>query len=362
MRITVRNLTKRFGQMAAVADVTLAIEEGELFTLLGPSGCGKTTLLRLIAGFYNADQGEIRFDERLMNQVPAHERGIGMVFQNYALWPHMTVYENAAYGLKLRKIPRAEIAERIRVVLENVKLTELEHRYPGQLSGGQQQRVALARALVLNPDILLLDEPLSNLDAKIRVQVRAEIRKLQQQLGITTIYVTHDQEEALAMSDRIAVFNQGRVLQIGPPKELYERSASRFVADFIGTNNLIDGTVREIQPQHKSAVCDTRLGTIIAIHDKRLSAGSKCETYLRPENIARDGASVADHNHFTGQIAYAAYLGNTLRYDVDTGGDPAASAIIKADIRDPWHHQPYPMGTTVTLSFPASAGYAISAE
>jgi iron(III) transport system ATP-binding protein len=362
MRITVRNLTKRFGQMAAVADVTLAIEEGELFTLLGPSGCGKTTLLRLIAGFYNADQGEIRFNERLMNQVPAHERGIGMVFQNYALWPHMTVYENVAYGLKLRKISHAEIAERIRVVLENVKLTELEHRYPGQLSGGQQQRVALARALVLNPDILLLDEPLSNLDAKIRVQVRAEIRKLQQQLGITTIYVTHDQEEALAMSDRIAVFNQGRVLQIGPPKELYERSASRFVADFIGTNNLIDGTVREIQAQHKSAVCDTRLGTISAIPDKRLSGGSKCVICVRPENIAIDGASAADHNHFKGQIAFAAYLGNTLRYDVDTGGDPGTGAIIKADIRDPWHHQPYPMGTTVTLSFPASAGYAIPAE
>jgi iron(III) transport system ATP-binding protein len=362
MRITVRNLTKRFGQMAAVADVTLAIEEGELFTLLGPSGCGKTTLLRLIAGFYNADQGEIRFNERLMNQVPAHERGIGMVFQNYALWPHMTVYENVAYGLKLRKIPHAEIAERIRVVLENVKLTELEHRYPGQLSGGQQQRVALARALVLNPDILLLDEPLSNLDAKIRVQVRAEIRKLQQQLGITTIYVTHDQEEALASSDRIAVFNQGRVLQIGPPKELYERSASRFVADFIGTNNLIDGTVREIQPQHKSAVCDSRLGTISAIPDKRLSGGSKCVICVRPENIAIDGASVADHNHFKGQIAFAAYLGNTLRYDVDTGGDPGTGTIIKADIRDPWHHQPYPMGTTVTLSFPASAGYAIPAE
>ena len=362
MRIAVRNLTKRFGQMAAVADVTLAIEEGELFTLLGPSGCGKTTLLRLIAGFYNADQGEIRFDERLMNQVPAHERGIGMVFQNYALWPHMTVYENVAYGLKLRKIPHAEIAERIRVVLENVKLTELEHRYPGQLSGGQQQRVALARALVLNPDILLLDEPLSNLDAKIRVQVRAEIRKLQQRLGITTIYVTHDQEEALAMSDRIAVFNQGRVLQIGPPKELYERPASRFVADFIGTNNLIDGTVREIQPQQQRALCDTRLGTITAIPDKRLSAGSKCVICVRPENIAIDDVSAADHNHFTGQIAFAAYLGNTLRYDADTGGDPATGAIIKADIRDPWHHQPYPMGTTVTLSFPTSAGYAIPAE
>jgi ABC-type Fe3+/spermidine/putrescine transport system ATPase subunit len=299
-----------------------------------------------------------------MNQVPPHLRGIGMVFQNYALWPHMTVYENAAYGLKLRKIPGNEIAERIRVVLENVRLTGMERRYPGQLSGGQQQRVALARALVLNPDILLLDEPLSNLDAKVRVQVRAEIRKLQQKLGITTIYVTHDQDEALTLSDRIAVFNQGRVLQIGPPKELYERPASRFVADFIGINNLINGTVRQVNAQQQRVVCDTRLGTMTAIADQRLTAGSKCVICVRPENIAIDGAgaSVSDHNQFKGPIAFAAYLGNTLRYDVDTGGDPGAPAIIKADIRDPWHHHPYAMGTAVTLSFPADAGYAIPAE
>ena len=365
MRIAVKQLTKKFGQMAAVADVTLAIEEGELFTLLGPSGCGKTTLLRLIAGFYNPDQGEIRFNDKLMNEVPPHLRGIGMVFQNYALWPHMTVYENAAYGLKLRKIAGGEIAERIRAVLENVRLTGLENRYPGQLSGGQQQRVALARALVLNPDILLLDEPLSNLDAKIRVQVRAEIRKLQQKLGITTIYVTHDQDEALTLSDRIAVFNQGRVLQIGPPKELYERPASRFVADFIGTNNLIDGTVRLLDETNHRVTCDTALGTITALPDARLRAGAKCVICVRPENIAidREPTPAAEtRNSFKGQIAFAAYLGNTLRYDVDTSADPAKSAIIKADIRDPWHHQPYAMGATVALSFPPNAGYAIPAE
>jgi iron(III) transport system ATP-binding protein len=221
----------------------LSIEDGELFTLLGPSGCGKTTLLRLIAGFYAPDEGEIRFDGQSVNDVPASERGIGMVFQNFALWPHMTVHENAAYGLKLRRLGQAEIATRVGAVFEKVRLTGLGDRYPGQLSGGQQQRVALARALVLSPQILLLDEPLSNLDAKIRVQVRQEIRKLQRELGITTMYVTHDQEEALTLSDRIAVFNQGKVLQVGPPKELYERPANRFVADFIGINNLIDGTV-----------------------------------------------------------------------------------------------------------------------
>src|SRR4030095_6234345 len=284
MRIAVRNLIKKFGQMAAVADVTLTIEEGELFTLLGPSGCGKTTLLRLIAGFYNADQGEIRFDERLMNQVPAHERCIVMVFQNYALWPHMTVYENVAYGLKLRKIPHAEIAERVRVVLENVKLTELEHRYPGQLSGGQQQRVALARALVLNPDILLLDEPLSNLDAKIRVQVRAEIRKLQQELGITTIYVTHDQEEALSLSDRVAVMKDGRVLQVGVPKELYERPRTRFVADFVGTNKLLPGQVRERRGER--VFVETEVGRLEAIPNAAAAITDRCVLAIRPENVA----------------------------------------------------------------------------
>jgi iron(III) transport system ATP-binding protein len=358
MRITVENLTKKFGQMAAVNEVSLAIAEGELFTLLGPSGCGKTTLLRLIAGFYNPDQGEIRFNDKLMNETPPHERGIGMVFQNYALWPHMTVHENAAYGLKLRKIAKTEITERIRVVLENVKLTGMEQRYPGQLSGGQQQRVALARALVLNPDILLLDEPLSNLDARVRVQVRAEIRKLQQRLGITTIYVTHDQDEALTLSDRIAVFNQGRVCQVGTPKALYEKPATRFVADFIGTNNLIDGTVRLLDAANHRAICNTALGTISAVPDERLAAGAKCVICVRPEKIAINAAPAAEGNGFKGQVAFAAYLGNTVRYDVDAG----AGAVIKADVRDPWDHQPHAMGTAVALSFPPNAGYAIPAD
>jgi len=218
----------------AVDGASLEIGEGELFTLLGPSGCGKTTLLRLMAGFYAADAGEIWFGERRVDALRPYERNIGMVFQNYALWPHMTVRANVAYGLKLKKLGAAAIAERVAAGLEKVNLTGLELRYPGQLSGGQQQRVALARALVLNPDILLLDEPLSNLDAKIRVQVRAEIRKLQKDLGITTVYVTHDQEEALSLSDRVAVMRDGRILQVASPQELYERPAGRFVADFVG--------------------------------------------------------------------------------------------------------------------------------
>jgi len=358
VRISVANLTKRFGPLAVVSEVSLSIEEGELFTLLGPSGCGKTTLLRLVAGFYAPDGGEIRFDDRVVNAVPPHERGIGMVFQNYALWPHMSVSENVSYGLKLRKVSSSEIAERVRGVLHKVGLTGLGDRYPGQLSGGQQQRVALARALVLNPQILLLDEPLSNLDAKIRVQVRAEIRKLQKELGITTIYVTHDQEEALTLSDRIAVFNQGKVFQVGPPKALYERPANRFVADFIGINNLVDGTVRAIEGPLRTVRVETAVGEISAIYDERLHVGDRCVICIRPENAAVDGESGGERNHLKGKISFAAYLGNTLRYDVDLGN----GVTFKTDVGDPWHHEQLPMGKPVTLSCLVASTLAIPAD
>jgi iron(III) transport system ATP-binding protein len=352
MRIGAVNLHKQFGTNVVVDRASFAIEEGELFTLLGPSGCGKTTLLRLIAGFYPPDAGEIRFDERVVNAVPPHERGIGMVFQNYALWPHMTVAQNIAYGLKLRKLAKDEIATRSREVLEKVKLSGLEQRYPGQISGGQQQRVALARALVLNPKILLLDEPLSNLDAKIRVQVRAEIRKLQKELGITTVYVTHDQEEALTLSDRIAVFNEGRVFQVGPPKELYERPANRFVADFIGINNLIDGTVRSV---NGALLVETAVGPLRALPDARFKAGDRCVLSVRPENASISGKN---DNRVEGKIAFAAYLGNTLRYDIDLGG----GAVFKADVRDPWHHELLATGSRVSVGFAASSTVAIPAS
>ncbi|HTP95442.1 MAG TPA: ABC transporter ATP-binding protein [Burkholderiales bacterium] len=359
MQITVRDLSKRFGPLEVVSRVGFTIEEGEMFTLLGPSGCGKTTLLRLIAGFYAPDEGEIRFDERVVNAVPAHERGIGMVFQNYALWPHMTVAQNVAYGLKLRKLAGAEIATRVEGVLDKVKLAGLGGRYPGQLSGGQQQRVALARALVLNPEILLLDEPLSNLDAKIRVQVRAEIRKLQKELGITTVYVTHDQEEALTLSDRIAVLNQGRVCQIGQPKELYERPATRFVADFIGINNLVEGTVRSVEEAGGTLRVGTALGELRAVRGEPLRPGEPCVVCVRPENLAFDGDGGGDgeRNRFHGRVAFAAYLGNTLRYDVDLGG----GVTFKADVRDPWHHEQMPAGSAVRLSCPVGSTLAIPA-
>ncbi len=289
-----------------------------------------------------------------MTGLPPHARNIGMVFQNYALWPHMTVAENVSYGLRIRKIPAAAVRARLDEGLRKVNLTGLEARYPGQLSGGQQQRVALARALVLEPDILLLDEPLSNLDAKIRVQVRAEIRQLQQALRITTIYVTHDQEEALSLSDRVAVMKDGRVLQVGAPKELYERPRTRFVADFVGTNNLVAGEVLERRDQE--LVVRTAIGQLRAIPNGAVAG--RCVLAIRPENVALGPAAggATDGNVVRGRVALVSYLGNTLRYDLETAG----GLVLKADIRDPWHHDPLPIGHEVTATFPASVTLAVS--
>jgi iron(III) transport system ATP-binding protein len=355
MQISVHDIVKRFGKNEVVGRSSFTIKEGELFTLLGPSGCGKTTLLRLIAGFYAPDEGEVRFDGRSVNDVPPHARGIGMVFQNYALWPHMTVTDNVAYGLKLRKTASSEIAQRVQAVLFKVKLEGLGDRYPGQLSGGQQQRVALARALVLNPKILLLDEPLSNLDAKVRIQVRAEIRKLQKELGITTVYVTHDQEEALTLSDRILVFNKGRVFQVGTPRQLYERPENPFVADFIGINNMLPGVVASAGKD----VCSIRtvLGEISALPNGDLKPEEHCIACIRPENIAI-GAPAGGSNRLKGRMSFAAYLGNTLRYDFDLG----QGITIKADVRDPWHHETLAVGAEVELGFAPSSTIAIPAQ
>src|SRR5436190_20773388 len=351
MNIALRDVAKRFGAAAAVQGVTLEIADGELFTLLGPSGCGKTTLLRLIAGFYRPpDAGEIRFGDRRVDALPPYARNIGMVFQNYALWPHMTVRANVTYGLRLRKLSADEIVRRLDEGLRQVNLSGLEDRYPGQLSGGQQQRVALARALVLNPDILLLDEPLSNLDAKIRVQVRAEIRTLQRELGITTIYVTHDQEEALSLSDRVAVMREGRVLQVAAPKELYERPLTRFVADFVGTNNFIGGVCGGAAGEH--VLVDTAFGPLRARPTRIVERGARCVLAIRPENLALDGHG---ENALDGKVILASYLGNALRYDVAT----AEGGVLKVDVRDPWHHVPLPPGQSVRVTFQASAALTL---
>ena len=354
MKILLRYVLKRFGSLAAVDRATVDVGDGELFTLLGPSGCGKTTLLRLIAGFYRPpDGGEIHFGARRVDTLPPHERNIGMVFQNYALWPHMTVRGNVTYGLRLRRLPADEIARRFEDGLRKVNLAGMADRYPGQLSGGQQQRVALARALVLNPDILLLDEPLSNLDAKIRVQVRAEIRKLQRDLGITTIYVTHDQEEALSMSDRVAVMRDGRILQVATPKTLYERPVNRFVADFVGTNNFIPGLCKERGADH--ALVETPLGELRGRAGDAVGAGARCVLAVRPENVSLGGAG---ENGVDGEVTFASYLGNTLRYDVATRG----GLTLKVDVRDPWHHETLPPGRAVHVSFPASVALTLPDE
>jgi len=359
MNIELHDIVKRFGSLEAVSHVSLEIHDGELFTLLGPSGCGKTTILRLIGGFHEPDCGGISFGGRNVTRLPPYERNIGMVFQNYALWPHMTVFENIAYGLKLRKVSRGQIGDKVAHTLGLVNLAGLGERYPGQLSGGQQQRVALARALVLNPDVLLLDEPLSNLDAKIRLQVRAEIRKLQKELAITTVYVTHDQEEALTLSDRIAVIDRGIMQQIGTPWTLYERPANPFVADFIGINNLIPGRIREKIDGGAWVKVETAAGDLTCEGDARLGAGDRCTICVRPETASIGDTETARENVncICGDVSFASFIGNTIRYDVEIRG----GTIFRVDVQNPRDHKPYAMGESVQVSFSAKTSLAIPA-
>jgi len=350
VNIKLDDVVKRFGTLEAVSHISLDIKDGELFTLLGPSGCGKTTILRLVGGFHKPDQGRIYFGDKEVSALAPYERNIGMVFQNYALWPHMTISNNITYGLKLKKIPKAEISEKVSHVLKLVNLSGLESRYPGQLSGGQQQRVALARALVLNPDVLLLDEPLSNLDAKIRVQVRAEIRKLQKELGITTIYVTHDQEEALTLSDRIAVINFGKLQQIGSPRDLYERPENPFVADFIGINNLIPGEIREVNPTERWMKVETKVGPLLCDYRERFKPGDQCMVSVRPEtaSIGTSQEVQKEFNRIAGNVSFAYYIGNTIRYDVEID----STLLFKVDVENPWEHQVFSIGDKVCIHFP----------
>jgi iron(III) transport system ATP-binding protein len=349
MNIRLQDVVKRFGSLEAVSHVSLDIQAGELFTLLGPSGCGKTTILRLIGGFHKPDHGGIWFGGRDVTSSPPYERNIGMVFQNYALWPHMTIFQNIAYGLKLKKVSREKIGTKVAHALGLVNLRGLEERYPGQLSGGQQQRVALARALVLNPDVLLLDEPLSNLDAKIRLQVRAEIRKLQKELAITTIYVTHDQEEALTLSDRIAVIEQGKLMQIGTPWDLYERPANPFVADFIGINNLILGQIEKHLDAEGRVAVKTAVGVLVSESNAAFEPGNPCVVCVRPETAAigeseESGESV---NRISGTVGFASFIGNAVRYDVEIGN----GMIFRVDVQNPRDHHPYALGEKVAVAF-----------
>jgi iron(III) transport system ATP-binding protein len=325
--IEIQYLFKTFKNTVAVNRISLAVQQGEMLTLLGPSGCGKTTTLRCIAGLEKPEGGGIVIDGRSMLNpafVPPADRGIGMVFQNYAVWPHMKVYSNVAYGLKLEKTPRAEIRARTMQVLEMVGLGGLEERYPGQLSGGQQQRVALARALVRNPKVMLLDEPLSNLDAKLREKMRFEIKSLAKRMGITSVYVTHDQAEAMVISDRIAVMQAGNVVQIDTPQQIYAEPANRFVADFIGTMNFIPAQIAAPQPGEDA------LGVRTAFSDRlicrrpgqAMQPGDHVFASIRPEEVdVFAEAPSGMPNLFKGTIAHKAYLGNFLYFFVDINGE-----------------------------------------
>jgi iron(III) transport system ATP-binding protein len=317
--IDIERVTKRFGATIAVRALTLEIHDREFVTLLGPSGCGKTTLLRLIAGFMAPDEGEIRVGPVTLSSpaavVPPERRGMGMVFQNYAVWPHKTVYQNVAFGLEVRRVARAETTARVGRILELVKLAGLERRYPNQLSGGQQQRVALARSLVVEPAILLLDEPLSNLDAKLRELMRGELKELQRRTGITFVYVTHDQSEAMALSDRIAVMHQGEIMQCGAPREVYTRPANKTVADFMGLVNLIPARViRACGDDSVVAVGgDHPIGVRLP---PGLVAGQTAAVAVRPESIRlvslldRPGADAV--GTVPGKVADVTFLGNFI--------------------------------------------------
>jgi iron(III) transport system ATP-binding protein len=311
--VRLENISKRFGLTVAVDAVSLTIIDGELFFLLGPSGCGKTTVLRMIAGFTEPSGGRIAFGSRDVTHLPPNRRNTGMVFQSYALWPHMTVRENVGYGLRVRKITGPRRAERIDAALCTVRMEPYADRKPNQLSGGQQQRVALARALVVEPTLLLLDEPLSNLDAKLRLEMRAEIRRICTETGITTIYVTHDQKEALSMADRVAVLNEGRIVQVGTPRELYDRPASRFVAEFLGETNFLAATVAKVDGG--TVVLDTPAGQLRSASDgdATVARGDAVTCSLRPESLrpARPG----DHeNRLHGTWLETTYLGETAQH------------------------------------------------
>jgi putative spermidine/putrescine transport system ATP-binding protein len=279
------HVTKRFGNAAAISDLSLEVLRGELLTLLGPSGCGKTTLLNLVAGFFSPDSGSISIDGRLVNDVPTHKREIGLVFQSYALFPHMTVATNVAYGLRTRRLPKREIARRVGDVLSLVKLDGLQDRKPRQLSGGQQQRVALARALVINPKVLLLDEPFSALDKNLRESMQIELREIQRNLGVTTIFVTHDQSEALSLSDRIVVMAEGRIRQVGTPQEVYANPRERFVASFVGDVNMMRGKLVRIEQSHAIVEIGTAQITVPVDTVRGVTVSTPVDLFVRPEHL-----------------------------------------------------------------------------
>ncbi|MBR1229181.1 MULTISPECIES: ABC transporter ATP-binding protein [unclassified Bradyrhizobium] len=347
--VRIEQVNLSYGDNHVLKSIDLDIRPGEFFAFLGPSGCGKTTLLRLIAGFNHADSGRVLVGEKDISALPPWKRDIGMVFQSYALWPHMTVARNVAFGLEEKRVPRAEIGPRVAAALELVGLTGLDQRRPAQLSGGQQQRVALARTIAVEPKLLLLDEPLSNLDAKLRVQVRRELRELQQRLGLTTIFVTHDQEEANTVCDRIAVMNQGVIQQVGTPKDLYEQPANLFVANFLGTANIVEGRVIGDGASRAYEVAGG-LKIPIAV-DRKLAPGARM--VFRPQDCTIIGAGESagpDRTEAAGTVSYREFLGASVRYGVRAG-----AANIAVDC--PFHAGDtlHEVGTAVTVAIATSS-------
>ena len=348
-RLQLTGLTKTYGDFRAVADVDLDIAQGELVVLLGPSGCGKTTTLRMIAGFIAPTAGEIRLGGEDITRRPPWKRNTGLVFQSYALFPHLTVAQNVAFGLRMRKIPEAQAASRVAEALRLVRLEGLAERLPRELSGGQQQRVALARALVIEPDILLLDEPLSNLDAKLRHEVRVEIRELQKKLGLTTVMVTHDQEEALTMADRLVVMSDGQVQQVGSQRELYESPANQFVAGFVGRTNFLRGRVEA------PGVFRSESGLPIRCRDDAPVGGRVLA--LRPERLTLSSAPVADAaNSFPATVEFASYLGGVLEYYVRLTPQDRLMVQAPNKMADAAHA----VGDRIHLHWPAQASLVLA--
>jgi ABC-type Fe3+/spermidine/putrescine transport system ATPase subunit len=344
--VRLEHLVKRFDSVPAVEDMSLTVGSGEFISLVGPSGCGKTTTLNLIAGFLAPDAGNIFIDGERLNDVPIYKRKMGMVFQSYALFPHMTVLENIAFGLRMQKAADAVVRREVGRALELVRLPGVEQRYPRQLSGGQQQRIALARALVINPRVLLLDEPLSNLDAQLRKEMRIELRDIQKAVGITAIFVTHDQEEALSLSDRLAVMYRGRIEQVGTPIEIYETPRTEFVNSFIGETNLL--AVRVLEVQDGTAQVDfggqrmpVRLG------DTAVSAGDLLKIAIRPEKIGIRPAAGPAGLWVAGTVEHAVFIGNMTYYRVKAGGQMLAVLSQNLDART------FPPGAPVQLGFQA---------
>ena len=357
--LEIQNVTRRFGDFTAVDQVSLGIEAGEFFTLLGPSGCGKTTLLRMIAGFDLADGGRILLNGEDLASRPPEKRPTRMVFQSYALFPHMTVEGNVAFPLQMARTPSAEIPAKVREALEDVRLTGFGKRYPHELSGGQRQRVAIARALVTHPAVLLLDEPLAALDAKLREEMQLELINLQKEVGITFVYVTHDQTEALALSHRIAVMNQGRVEQLDEPSKIYGFPRTRFVADFIGHCNLFSGPVKD-SAAGMVMIDVPGLGPVRVATDSGVGPGRECSIALRPEKIRiqAPGPAAAGENLYRGNVADLLYMGDVTVYKVATSGGTRVEALLANS--QSGRAQFFEVGDMVEVSWPIDAGHFIA--